>query len=588
MMGLGACQPRGAASGYEQTCAAWCRTRQRFAILVFMLFAAMPSARAAAQPNIVWIVAEDLSALIPPFADHTIKTPALTRLAAEGVRFTRVFSTSGVCAPSRAALATGMYPSHIGANHMRTGPWVVGGVGEAAIARAQQGMPDGVRPYEALPPAGVKMLSELLRQNGYYTTNRAKEDYQFRAPVTAWDDSSREAHWRNRPQPDQPFFAVINLGVTHEGQIWARADAPLQVPADLDVPVPPYLLDDATTRNDLRRLYSNVVEMDQQVASVIDALREDGVLDKTIVFWFTDHGGPMPRQKRLLYDSGLHVPMIVRFPGQAGAGSSDGQLISFVDFLPTVLSLAGIDTPGVVQGRAFLGPAAVGQRRYVHAAADRFDERTDAIRAVRDKRFKLLVNLRPEQGYYLPLSYREQMPAMAVLLAARDNGSLNDVQAQWFRSSKPAVELFDTATDPHEIINLAEDPAYRAKRDELYAEYVRWQGEIDDTGLRDERALFADIWPEGQQPTTAAPVFTRTDDGRIVITSATEGASIGYQLDDRDGVASGVAAAARKRAWRVYSGPIRLPAGMRLAATAHRLGYKPGKTRVYQSPGALQ
>ena len=179
------------------------------------------------QPNILWIVAEDLSPIIPPFGDSTITTPNLSRLADEGIRYTHFFSPSGVCAPSRAAIATGMYHNSIGAHHMRTrGP--------------KNHLPEGVVPYEAMPPAGVKMHGEHMRMAGYYATNNAKEDYQFTKPVTAWDESSRKAHWKNR-KPGQPFFAIFNLGITHESQVWERAKDSLWVPEDLDVTLPPYL-----------------------------------------------------------------------------------------------------------------------------------------------------------------------------------------------------------------------------------------------------------------------------------------------------------------------------------------------------------
>ena len=524
-----------------------------------------PSGDADFRPNIVWIVAEDLSPVIPPFGDSTVATPALSRLADEGIRYTRVFSTSGVCAPSRAALALGMYQNRIGAHHMRTGPWASGNVSEAAIAAAAQDMPQGVVPYEAMPPADARMHSEYLREAGYYAVNNAKHDYQFRAPATAWDESSPRAHWRGRA-PGQPFFAIFNLEVTHESQIWQKAEDSLLVEADLHVPIPPYLPDTDVGRRDARRLYSNILEMDAQVGALLAELEEDGLLDSTIVFWYSDHGGPLPRQKRLLYDSGLHVPLIIRFPDGRGAGETDGRLISFVDFKPTVLSLAGIPTPDYVDGQAFLGAFAADQpRRYVHAAADRFDESYDMIRAVRDDRFKYLRNFRPDQGYYLPLSYREQMPIMQELLRMRDAGTLDPIQAQWFRSEKSEEELFDTASDPHELQNLAGNPEYADKLAELRAEATRWMQEIDDRGRLSEPEYIASIWPGGIQPVTRAPVAS-VESGRVRLTSGTPGASIGYKRLSAGATPDG--------GWKVYSGPITLSEGDSLVALAHRIGYR--------------
>lgn len=505
------------------------------------------------RPNILWLVAEDLSPIIPAFGDDTVATPNLDRLAAEGVRYTRVFSTSGVCAPSRAALATGMYQNRIGAQHMRTAN--VSGFGV-----------DGLIPYEAVPPPFVKMHSQYFREAGYYTSNNAKEDYQFRKAVTAWDDSSRTAHWRNRGV-DQPFFSVFNFNITHESQIWVQAENPLRVPEDLEVPIPPYLPDTAVAQRDVRQVYSNIVAMDEQVGQILEELEQDGLLESTVIFWYSDHGGPLPRQKRLLYDAGLQVPMIIRYPGRWRAGELDDQLISFVDFKSTALSLAGIEPPEYVDGRAFAGEFQSSEsRQYIHAAADRFDRQYDTIRAVRDNRFKYLRNYHPERGYYLPLTYREQMPIMQELLRLRDQNGLTEAQSQWFRESKPAEELFDTLADPHELTNLALDPAYSDKLLELRGELDRWLSGFDDKGMMPEPDLINEIWPGMEQPVTSSPTASRQYD-RVVLSSLTPGANIGYQmLGPAEEFGS---------TWQVYTEPLELLPGMRLIAIAHRIGYQP-------------
>lgn len=505
------------------------------------------------RPNILWLVAEDLSPIISPFGDDTVATPNLDRLAAEGVRYTRVFSTSGVCAPSRAAIATGMYQNRIGAQHMRTTN--VSGFGV-----------EGLIAYEAVPPPYVKMHSQYFREAGYYTSNNAKEDYQFRKAVTAWDESSNQAHWRNRAS-GQPFFSIFNFGITHESQVWAQAENPLRVPEDLEVPIPPYLPDTDIARQDIRQVYSNIIAMDEQVGRILDELEADGLLESTVIFWYTDHGGPLPRQKRLLYDAGLQVPMIIRYPDGWRAGEIDEQLISFVDFKSTALSLAGMEPPDYVDGRAFAGEfQSSEERQYIHAAADRFDRQYDTIRAVRDARFKYLRNYNPEQGYYLPLTYREQMPIMQELLRLRDLGQLNEAQAQWFRPVKPEQELFDTESDPHELVNLATDPAYAEKLSELSAELDNWLSGFDDKGMMPEPDFIREIWPGMEQPVTSSPTATQQY-GRVVLASTTEGANIGYQILAADEELAGT--------WSVYTGPVPLAADQRLIAIAHRIGYKP-------------
>ena len=507
------------------------------------------------RPNILWIVAEDLSPIIPPFGDLTVDTPNLTRLADEGVRYTRVFSTSGVCAPSRASIATGMYQNRIGAHHMRT----TSVVGEG---------PAGLIPYEVVPPPYVKMQSQYFREAGYYTSNNAKEDYQFRKPITAWDDSSPQAHWRNRAS-GQPFFSIFNIGITHESQVWRQRDNPLLLANDAEVPIPPYLPETDIAVRDIRQVYSNIIAMDREIGKLLSQLEEDDLVDDTIIFFYSDHGGPLPRQKRLLYDSGIRVPLIIRFPGKWRAGEIDDQLISFVDFKSTTLSLAGIEPPTYSDGRAFLGDfVETPTREYIHAAADRFDNEYDTIRAVRDSRYKYLRNYNLDKAYYLPLPYREQMPIMRELLQLNEQGKLNRFQAQWFREQKPLEELFDTDIDPYELQNLAQDPAYSNKLKELSDELDSWLLEIDDLGFTPENELIEHFWPGGIQPVTEVPSMSVID-GEIHISSATPGANIAFQVIRLD--------QAPGSRWQVYSNPVKVIPTRRVIAIAHRIGFAPSQ-----------
>lgn len=510
--------------------------------------------------------------MLPMYGDSTVATPHLSRLAREGVTYANVYSVSGVCAPSRYTLATGRYPTTDGAHNMRVqyGPEHLEAV--------------GLVPYEVVPPPAVKMMSQVLREAGYYTSNNDKEDHQFAPSPMAWDTKGRTATWRGRAD-GQPFFSVFNFGITHESQVWhtgaptrhqrydhlfSNAEAPPtsedathphHVPDDLPVSVPPYLPDTEAVRQDVRRVYSNIVELDRHIGKVLDALEADGLLGNTIIVFYSDHGGPLPRQKRLLYDSGLRVPMVIRFPDAQHAGTVDNQLISFVDFAPTMFSLAGLTPPDYLEGQAVLGPYRATPRDYVYAAADRLDTEYDRIRAVRDQRFKYLHNFNPERGYYLPVAYREQMATMQELLRLREAGQLTDAQAQWFRPSKPAEELFDTVNDPHELNNLADDPAYADKLAELRGALDTWIAETNDLGAVPERDLLERFWPNRQQPQTAPPTIQRTGN-EVRLSSPTEGATIGYQIGDAH------------ESWQVYTGPITVAADQPLRAIAHRLGYR--------------
>lgn len=549
------------------------------------------------QPNILWLVTEDMGPYIPPFGDSTVATPNLSRLAEEGVIYPNLFSTSGVCAPSRAAIATGMYPSSIGANHMRTTSYT-----------EVTGLPK----YEAVPPSDVKMVSELLRHKGYYCTNNYKTDYQFNPPVTAWDESSPYAHWRNR-QDEQPFFAIFNFTETHESGLFEpygfreietrfykagdknykwknfggshaknrmkEEETPVHLPKDTKFNIPPYLPDNEVTRRDMWKLYNNIAEMDKQVGVVLKQLEEDGLLENTIIFFYGDHGGPLPREKRLIYDSGLNTPMIVRYPNKKDAGTKNNELISFVDFAPTLLSLIDEKPKSYMQGQSFLGSHKAQDRSYIHAAADRFDGFTDAIRAVRDKKYKYIRNYRPEQGYYLPVEYREKIPTMQELLRLKEEGKLNNIQKQWFRESKPKEELFDCDADPYELNNLANDPAYQEKLNELSAEMDKWLTAINDNPSLPENQLVAKLW-EGSdiQPTTLEPIIT-SENGKITISCETKGASLCYKLIDGEGEVP--------KTWNMYQKPFEISTGTKLQVKAHRIGYIPSKLVTFSSSKSL-
>ena len=544
--------------------------------------------RGSARPNILVINCEDISPLLPMFGDSTVATPNLSRLAARGIRFPNTFSTAGVCAPSRMTLATGLHPISVGGHHMRT-QWNV------PMLNAL-----GLEPYGALLPPEAKMVSQLLREHGYYATNNQKTDYQFVAPKTAWDASGPKAHWSGRPHDTVPFFAVYDLEITHESQVWMTGRGnlrfapgftdpatpvfgwndvlpdgerpPLTVPADAALTVPPYLVDDAATRGDLRRVYSNIEIMDRQVGFLLDQLAADGLADNTIVFFFSDHGGPLPRGKRLLYDSGLRVPHIVAFPDGRGAGTVDSALVSFVDFPPTWLRLAGAAVPDWMQGRPFLPRREATPRDYVFAAADRLDGFYDRIRAARDHRFKYLRNYYPERPYYLPVAYREQLPSMQSLLRGRDAGTLTDAQAQWFRDSKPAEELFDTYADPYELNDLASDPAHAAKLAELRAATDAWLNRVGDLGAEDEVAMVSRFWGGADEmPQTGRPQLRRDSLGRFVLESKTPGAQIAYQITP-PGEPAGV--------WRVYTGPFEYRRGDTLRTVAQRIGYRESTVSV--------
>ncbi|UFH52974.1 sulfatase [Spirosoma sp. KNUC1025] len=518
------------------------------------------------RPNILWITCEDMSPRLACYGDKEVKTPNLDQLAAEGIRYTHVYSTAGVCAPSRSAIITGMYQNSIGTQHMRT----VQLTPEASQYFKMKG-------YSAVIPEAVRCFPEYLRKAGYYCTNNDKQDYQFLPPVTVWDESSKNAHWRNRPRPadgaDTPFFSVFNLMITHESQLWTREKEPLLVRPE-DVVIPAYYPDTKTVRHDIARHLSNVMRMDSIVGTIIKQLKDDGLYDNTLIFFYSDHGDALPFVKREVYDRGLRVPMIVRIPakfrvkGSKPAGSTDDQLISFVDLAPTVLSLANLPLPSYLQGRAFLGVhLAASPRKYIFAGRDRMDMPVDRVRAVGDGRYKYYRNFMPEKPFYQDVDYRLSIPMMREMIQLRDEGKLNARQMLWFRKTKPAEELCDTQADPDEFTNLIDKPAYTAKLQELRGQLDAWLKKVGDRSEVPETEMIRQMWNGADEPPkTADPVITTSGNG-VSIQCPTRGASIGY-IRKRDSDSQNV--------WQVYGGEkLTLQPGDSLRVVAQRIGYLP-------------
>ncbi|HMR85532.1 MAG TPA: sulfatase [Niabella sp.] len=509
------------------------------------------------RPNIVWIVCEDMSPHLSTFGEKTINTPHLDQLARDGIRFTHAYTVAGVCAPSCSALITGMYPTKTGANNMRT------------LSAPPGPVPDYVpAPYSVVLPPYVKGFPEYLRAAGYYCTNNAKQDYQFQAPVTIWDESSTKAHWRNRPG-GKPFFAVFNLGITHEAQIWERAGEPLLVNPS-DVQVPPYYPDIPEVRQDIARHLTNVIKMDQQAGAIIQQLKDDGLYDSTIVFFYSDHGDGLPYVKREVLKRGLHIPLIVKLPGKRSAGAVNKELISSLDLPATILSLAGIPVPAYMDGQAFLGAQrSEKMRKYVFAGRDRMDTEVDRVRTLMDTAFQYIRNYMPDKPGYQDALYRLQMPMMKRMKNMRDSGLLNPDAMAWFKTSKPREELYDLKNDPYELKNLANDKRYKRKLEELRAVYNEWYEQTGDRAIVPElQMLTREMWGGEKEPPVTEPPQVIKVDGGILIRCATAGASIGYKINATEADAKGTGG------WSLYRYQyIPLKKGDRITIKAQRIGY---------------
>jgi arylsulfatase A-like enzyme len=426
------------------------------------------SATASSRPNILWITSEDNGQELGCYGDAFADSPNIDALAARGMRYTQCWSNAPVCAPARTTIITGCYPPSLGAQHMRS---------EVAI------------------PTEFRLYPELFRQAGYYCTNNSKEDYNVSNSGDIWNESSNRAHWRKR-KAGQPFFSVFNFTISHESRIRDRPHTPIHQPDQ--VTVPPYHPDTPEVRRDWAQYYDRVTQMDREVGQILQQLNDDGLADNTIVFYYGDHGSGMPRGKRWLYQSGLLVPLIVfvpeRWKSLAGAsyqaGTTNDDLVGFIDLYPTVLSLANIELPGHLQGRPLLGKSAGPAPRYMYGFRDRMDERIDMSRAVRDKQYLYIRNYYPHRPQGTYLEYMFQTPTTQVWKELYDAGKLTPEQEVFWKSKAPE-ELYDLSADPHQINNLAASPEHRDTLERLRSALRSWMLEIRDTGFMPEGHMLA-------------------------------------------------------------------------------------------------
>lgn len=438
----------------------------RFPFIQALLILSCALSGAKERPNILWITSEDNGPYLGCYGDTVARTPHLDALAKESTRYLNCFSNAAVCAPARQTLITGMYATSIGGQHMRS---------------------------RAVYPDYVSFFPKYLRDAGYYTTNNSKTDYNGgprnadEAMKAAWDESSNRAHWRNRPDTTTPFFSVFNITDSHESNLFPNRWKNRELKTDPEsVNLPAHLPDLPEIRLDLARYYDCLEKMDGKVGAILGDLEKDGLAKNTIVFYFADHGGSMPRGKSFTYDSGTQVPLLIRTPEKwkslrpgAPGGVSD-RLVSFVDFAPTLLSLAGTEIPGYMQGQPFLGLAATSVRQFVHTFRGRRGERYDIVRGVRGDEFLYLRNYTPHLPVMQFNAYSFAIPGYGAWKAACESGKVNEAQSQWFQP-KAAEELYRVTDDPDNVKNLAGDPAFSEVLRKFRSENDRHIREIRDS-----------------------------------------------------------------------------------------------------------
>ncbi len=447
------------------------RNPMKTLLLVCLLFCLTGAAQAADAPrlNVLWLIAEDFGQHLGCYGEKNVSTPNLDALAAQGVRYTRAYTTAPVCSPSRSAFMTGMYQTTIGAHDHRSH-----------------------RNDDFSLPDGVRVLPDWLRDAGYYSANvvqmpagigfkgTGKTDWNFTQKGKAFDSNK----WDDL-KAHQPFYAQINFQETHRDfRAPAKAD-----PAKVEIP--PYYPDHEVTRKDWAEYLDAATELDRKIGVVLRQLEKDGLADNTVIFFFGDNGQAHVRGKQFCYEEGFSVPLIIRWPKNAPApaqitpGKVDDRFIEAIDFAPTTLDICGVKKPEKMQGRVFLGERAEAPRQYAFGARDRCDETEMHIRSVRDTRYRYIRNLTPQVPFLATNAYKEkQYPVWNLLKELHAQGKLTPAQDFLCQPTQPAEELYDLQSDPWEIHNLAANPQQAATLTRLRGVLENWMNETRDPLLK--------------------------------------------------------------------------------------------------------
>ena len=461
-----------------------------------LLILSVSKSLAADKPNFVWLISEDNSKhYLKLFDESGAETPNIAKLAAQGVIFDRAFSNSPVCSVARTTLITGVYAPRLGTQYHR-------------------------KIHTVAMPNGWKMFPAFLNEAGYYTTNNSKKDYNAEETPNTWNQSSKKATWRNRPEQSQPFFHMQSFAQSHESSLHFSAKQMKQQKTETDpasVKLAPYHPDTPTFRYTHARYHDRIQVIDGLIGEVVQQLEQDGLLEDTFVFYFGDHGGVLPRGKGYVFESGLHVPLVVRVPEnfkqlvQLPVGSRTEGFVSFIDFGPTLLNLAGLDVPEYMDGKPFLGQNISAEdlnaRDETFGYADRFDEKYETIRTLRKGNLKYHRNY---QGYYpdgLQNNYRYRMLAFQEWRDLFEAGKLNDVQSAFFKS-KPPEALYDLKKDPHETVNLTKDPAYAEQLLEMRKRLAKRVRQMPDLSIMPEPIMIKMMKGSGAEFQERIPIMS--------------------------------------------------------------------------------
>ncbi len=467
-------------------------------LLVLLVVSAFTAAAAAAEdaPNVLWIYVDDMSDWVGCYGDSTVETPNIDSLADGGIKFDRAYMPAPVCSTTRSALITGTMQTSHGLHHHRT--------------LLKRPLPDG-----------MLTVPELFRKAGYITFNEAKDDYnflrpreqmyslQFKRPGFKSHLKGLDVSWLRQLQ-EKKFFGQIQLaGGKFGGETGSKYPADSRV-KESQVTVPPQYPDDPVIRNAIARHYEQIAHTDAQVGAILDALKQYGLWENTAVFFFTDHGCPLPRAKQFLYEDGIKVPLIVHWPGGekvlGDKGTSRTDLVSGIDISVTSLALAGITIPSSMEGQNLFDDNRP-ERKHVISARDRLGIAVDRIRTVRSENFRYIRNYMTDRPLYQS-QYRDQYATFATLRKLRSEGKLSPLQASYFDvSQRPGEELYDLRNDPHQTINLASNPDYDSVRQRHRQILESWEERSDDQGRYPESKASLELVYKQYKGKCTAPEF---------------------------------------------------------------------------------
>tara|TARA_B100001741_G_scaffold198170_1_gene163482 strand:+ start:2255 stop:3832 length:1578 start_codon:yes stop_codon:yes gene_type:complete len=453
------------------------------------------------SPNFLWLVCEDQSLFFSIYGDSSANTPNINQLAEDGVIYQNCYTPSPVCGPSRSSLITGMYPTTLGTHHMRA----------YKNSTEKTINPHNSLPYySANPKKPIRFFTEDLRAKGYYCTNNSKEDYNMKTSPLAWDESSETAHWRKR-QEGQSFFSIFNFNVTHESRVWRNINSYSEDELE-NIKTPNLFPNNDEIKSDILTNYKNIEKLDKQIGVIINQLKEDSLYENTIIFFFSDHGGPFPRYKRSIYETGIHVPMVVKWIDDTSRGKNY-QFISFIDFAPTILDIVNIEREFPFEGISFFQK---NDRNFIYAATDRFDEKNDRRRSIREKKFKLIYNVDTSTPIYKSVNYREKMRTMQILDSLNEIKKITPYFYNWFSVNKSRFELYNVNDDYYELNNLINDPKYEKIFKSLKYHLFKWIEESDFGNVSESEMLNSMFGKSMSVPVLKTPEIISKDLGYII------------------------------------------------------------------------